>query len=141
MITGIAQLAILIREYDEAMRFYCGTLGFTVEEDAHLSTGKRRLRIKAPGKQGSEILLSRAIDNARRAIIGNQADGRYLPNTNAQRMSFTNYLKTSRRVPGSLVRIWPIRLCKPYFKNVDREAFDRTLKDLPQAAAEFWKIQ
>jgi catechol 2,3-dioxygenase-like lactoylglutathione lyase family enzyme len=78
LITGIAHTALIVDEYEKAMDFYCGILGFTVSEDAPLPTGKRWVRLKAPGGKGSEILLSRAIDEKQRAAIGNQTGGRVL---------------------------------------------------------------
>jgi catechol 2,3-dioxygenase-like lactoylglutathione lyase family enzyme len=78
MITGLAHAALLVREYDEAIAFYCGKLGFTIAEDSLLSSGKRWVRLKAPGGEGSEILLSRAADDKQRAAVGNQTGGRVL---------------------------------------------------------------
>jgi catechol 2,3-dioxygenase-like lactoylglutathione lyase family enzyme len=78
MITGIAHTALLVRDYDEAKQFYCGKLGFEVVEDTQLPSGKRWVRLKAPGHQGSEILLSRAANDSQQACIGNQAGGRVL---------------------------------------------------------------
>ena len=78
MILGIVHTALLVREYDEAKTFYCNKLGFVVVEDTELPTGKRWVRLKAPGGDGSEILLSRAVDEKQRASIGNQTGGRVL---------------------------------------------------------------
>ncbi len=78
MIIGIAQVALLVREYDEAIAFYSRKLGFTVVEDSLMPQGKRWVRLQAPGKAGSQILLSRADNEAQRAAIGNQSAGRVL---------------------------------------------------------------
>src|SRR5215472_7693129 len=77
MIRGIAYTALVVREYQEAMEFYCGKLGFIVAEDTQLKN-KRWIRLKAPGGDGSDILLSRAVDDKQRACIGNQTGGRVL---------------------------------------------------------------
>ena len=77
MITGIVHIALLVREYEEALEFYCEKLGFLIVEDTQLEN-KRWVRLKAPGGQGSEILLSRAVDDEQRAAIGKQAGGRVL---------------------------------------------------------------
>jgi catechol 2,3-dioxygenase-like lactoylglutathione lyase family enzyme len=77
MITGIAQTALIVLEYEEAMEFYCGRLGFIVAEDTQLEK-KRWIRLRAPGGKGSEILLSRAVDDKQRAAAGNQTGGRVL---------------------------------------------------------------
>jgi len=77
MITGTAHTALFVREYEEAIEFYCGKLGFIVVEDTQLKN-KRWIRLRAPGGAGSEILLSRAVDDKQRASIGNQTGGRVL---------------------------------------------------------------
>lgn len=78
MITGVAHVALLVREYDEAKQFYCDKLGFEVVEDTGLAGGKRWVRLRAAGQLGSEILLSRADGNQQRAAIGKQSGGRVL---------------------------------------------------------------
>ncbi|MFI5361977.1 MAG: VOC family protein [Elusimicrobiota bacterium] len=78
MIVGIAQIALLVREYDEAKRFYCDKLGFVAVEDTPMPGGKRWVRLQAPGKNGSELLLSRAETDEQRACVGKQAGGRVL---------------------------------------------------------------
>lgn len=77
MITGIAHFPLIVREYEEALSFYCGKLGFRVVEDTQLEN-KRWIRIRAPGGQGSEILLSRAVNERQLASVGNQTGGRVL---------------------------------------------------------------
>jgi catechol 2,3-dioxygenase-like lactoylglutathione lyase family enzyme len=78
MITGIAHTALVVSDYDEAKRFYCDKLGFSVTEDTLLPTGKRWVRLQAPGGDGSEILLSRAVNDQQRSAVGNQTGGRVL---------------------------------------------------------------
>lgn len=77
MIIGIAQTALLVREYQEAIDFYCGKLGFELVEDRALPH-KRWIRLQAPGRQGTEILLSRAEGDKQLLAIGHQAGGRVL---------------------------------------------------------------
>src|SRR5215467_4045508 len=77
MITGIAHTALIAREYEEALEFYCGKLGFVVAEDTQLEN-KRWIRLRAPGGKGSEILVSRAVDDKQLAAVGNQTGGRVL---------------------------------------------------------------
>ena len=77
MIIGIAHTALLVKDYDEAIAFYCGKLGFIVVEDTQLEH-KRWVRLSPPGRQGSEILLSKATDEYQKSVIGNQAGGRVL---------------------------------------------------------------
>jgi catechol 2,3-dioxygenase-like lactoylglutathione lyase family enzyme len=75
---GISHVGLLVRDYDEAKNFYCDKLGFTVAEDTTLAGGKRWVCLAAPGQQGSELLLSKAVGAAQQASIGNQAGGRVL---------------------------------------------------------------
>lgn len=78
MIVAVAQVALLVREYEEALAFYRDVLGFLVVEDTPLAPAKRWIRLRAPGAGGSEILLSRATDDAQRSLVGRQAGGRVL---------------------------------------------------------------
>jgi catechol 2,3-dioxygenase-like lactoylglutathione lyase family enzyme len=77
VITRIAHTALIVREYDEAIEFYCGKLGFRVAEDTPLKN-KRWVRLKAPGGEGSEILLSKAVSEKQKDAVGNQTGGRVL---------------------------------------------------------------
>ncbi|MGZ3688123.1 MAG: VOC family protein [Bdellovibrionota bacterium] len=77
MIVGIAQVALIVRDYDEAIKFYCDTLGFQIAEDTQLKT-KRWVRLKALGGLGSELLLCKAANERQEASIGNQTGGRVL---------------------------------------------------------------
>ena len=67
-----------MREYEEALAFYQGILGFVLVEDTALPGGKRWVRLRAPGGGGAEILLSRAVDDTQLASVGHQAGGRVL---------------------------------------------------------------
>jgi catechol 2,3-dioxygenase-like lactoylglutathione lyase family enzyme len=78
MIRGIFHTALLVRDYDEAKQFYCEKLGFDLVEDALLPTGKRWVRIRAAGNEGSDILLSRAVGDYQRSVVGSQVGGRVL---------------------------------------------------------------
>ncbi len=77
MIVGIAHTALVVRDYEEAIEFY-GKLGFKVVEDTLLPGGKRWVRLAVPGGRGSEILLSRAVNEEQLAAVGNQTGGRVL---------------------------------------------------------------
>lgn len=78
MIVGIVHTALLVHDYEEAKHFYCDKLGFGVVEDTLLPSGKRWVRLQPPGKQGSEILLSKVVNDEQRAAVGKQAGGRVL---------------------------------------------------------------
>jgi catechol 2,3-dioxygenase-like lactoylglutathione lyase family enzyme len=74
----MGQVALLVRDYDEAIDFYCAKLGFLVVEDTQLRDGKRWVRLRASGDLGSEILLSKVTDEKQNVSVGNQAGGRVL---------------------------------------------------------------
>ena len=73
---SIACVSILVRDYDEAIGFYAGTLRFRVVEDTPLGNGKRWVVLAPPGSGGTRILLARAKNRAERAAVGRQAGGR-----------------------------------------------------------------
>ena len=73
----ITQIAITVREYDEAIAFYVGTLGFILAEDTDMGNGKRWVRVVPPGSNaGAAILLARAATPEQVATVGNQTGGR-----------------------------------------------------------------
>ena len=72
----ITQLALLVADYDEALAFYVGVLGFECVEDTDLGGGKRWVRVRPRGSDGAGILLARAVDEAQRASVGRQTGGR-----------------------------------------------------------------
>jgi catechol 2,3-dioxygenase-like lactoylglutathione lyase family enzyme len=71
----LAQIAIVVREYDEAIHFYTHKLGFTLLEDTKLSDTKRWVRVAPPGG-GCALLLARAVGEQQESRIGNQTGGR-----------------------------------------------------------------
>jgi catechol 2,3-dioxygenase-like lactoylglutathione lyase family enzyme len=72
----IAQFAVVVREYDEAIAFYVGKLGFELVEDTDLGGGKRWVRVRPAGGAGTEILLARATSESQSARVGSQTGGR-----------------------------------------------------------------
>lgn len=74
---SIAHVALLVRDYDEAIRYYTGVLGFVLIEDIDQpQQNKRWVLIAPPGGAGSSLLLARAASAEQLAQIGNQAGGR-----------------------------------------------------------------
>ena len=71
----LAAITLLVRDYDEARRFYVEALGFDLVEDSPLSETKRRLRVAPPGS-ATCLLLAKAADAAQAAAVGVQAGGR-----------------------------------------------------------------
>jgi len=74
---AIGQVALVVREYDEALAFYVGTLGFTLVEDTAIAEqDKRWVVVAPPGARESRLLLARAVNEEQAARIGNQTGGR-----------------------------------------------------------------
>jgi catechol 2,3-dioxygenase-like lactoylglutathione lyase family enzyme len=73
----IGQLALVVRDYDEAIQFYVGVLGFALIEDTAIpAQGKRWVVVAPPGSTGSRLLLARAADDEQASRVGNQTGGR-----------------------------------------------------------------
>jgi catechol 2,3-dioxygenase-like lactoylglutathione lyase family enzyme len=75
----LAHIALIVRDYDEALAFYTGKLGFTLVEDTHIpEQDKRWVTIRPPGapENATTILLARAATPEQARFIGDQAGGR-----------------------------------------------------------------
>jgi catechol 2,3-dioxygenase-like lactoylglutathione lyase family enzyme len=76
---SLAHIALLVRDYDEAIAFYCGTLGFTLVEDTPIpEQDKRWVTIRPPGAaaDATTLLLARAATPEQARFVGDQAGGR-----------------------------------------------------------------
>lgn len=74
---SIATVALVVRDYDEALAFYVGTLGFTLIEDTCIpAQDKRWVTVAPPGSTGPLLLLARAVGEEQSSRIGNQTGGR-----------------------------------------------------------------
>lgn len=74
---SIAHIALVVRDYDEALAFYVGKLGFRLVEDSYQpEQDKRWVVIAPPGASGTSLLLARASNPEQAAFIGNQTGGR-----------------------------------------------------------------
>ena len=77
MTQRVALVAVVVRDYDEAIAFYCDTLGFDLVEDTALPAEDKRWVVVAPrGVQGAQILLARAVGKEQESRVGNQTGGR-----------------------------------------------------------------
>ena len=77
MTQTIATVALVVRDYDEALAFYVGTLGFTLVEDTYMpAQDKRWVIVAPPGSAGPSLLLARAVGAEQSSRIGNQTGGR-----------------------------------------------------------------
>ena len=70
-------VTLVVREYDEALDFYVGVLGFLLIEDSFVpEQNKRWVVIAPPGSTGARLLLARALGEEQSSRIGNQTGGR-----------------------------------------------------------------
>lgn len=70
-------LALVVPDYDAAIDFYVGKLGFRLIEDVPQGPDKRWVTVAPPGAtSGAMLLLARAASGSQRAAIGNQSGGR-----------------------------------------------------------------
>lgn len=72
----LAQIALVVHDYDEAIRFYVDKLRFTLIEDTQLSETKRWVIVAPPGEKGCRLLLAKAANEEQATRIGNQTGGR-----------------------------------------------------------------
>lgn len=74
---SIAHVALVVRDYDEAIDFYTKTLNFVLVEDSYQpEQDKRWVVVSPPGNSGTTLLLARASKPEQVRFIGNQAGGR-----------------------------------------------------------------
>jgi catechol 2,3-dioxygenase-like lactoylglutathione lyase family enzyme len=74
---SLGQIAIVVRDYDEALSFYVGTLGFRLIEDTPVPAQNKRWVVVAPrGSDSMRLLLARAVGDEQSSRIGNQTGGR-----------------------------------------------------------------
>lgn len=72
----LAQIAIVVRDYDEAIEYYTHKLNFTLVEDTRMSETKRWVLVSPGDPASASILLAKAADERQAASIGNQTGGR-----------------------------------------------------------------
>jgi catechol 2,3-dioxygenase-like lactoylglutathione lyase family enzyme len=73
----IGYIALLVRDYDEAISYFIEKLGFTVAEDTDLGGGKRWVLVAPPGSVETRLVLAKAVLSADQLPrIGNQTGGR-----------------------------------------------------------------
>lgn len=74
---SILHVALIVRDYDEAIDFYCNKLNFTLIDDTcQPAQDKRWVVVSPPGPGGTNLLLARAATLQQEKFIGNQAGGR-----------------------------------------------------------------
>jgi catechol 2,3-dioxygenase-like lactoylglutathione lyase family enzyme len=74
---SIGLMAIVVRDYDEALSFYVGILGFRLIEDTPVPAQNKRWVVIAPeGSDSTRLLLARALGDEQSSRVGNQTGGR-----------------------------------------------------------------
>lgn len=73
---ALARVALLVRDYDEAIHFFTRMLGWTLLEDTPLSPEKRWVVVAPTDSCEMALLLARAATDEQRAATGNQSGGR-----------------------------------------------------------------
>lgn len=77
MIQSIVHIALVVKDYDEAINFYTKKLNFILVEDTYQpEQDKRWVVVSPPGSNGTTILLARASKPEQVEFVGNQAGGR-----------------------------------------------------------------
>ena len=108
-------VALVVRDYDEALAFYVGKLGFVLKEDTRLTVEKRWVVVAPPGSVGACILLAKAVTPRQAKAIGNQTGGRvflFLETDNFDRdhrkflQQGVNFLEAPRREPNGIVAVF-----------------------------------
>lgn len=72
----LAHIAIVVADYDEAIRYYTEVLKFQLVEDTKLSDTKRWVIVRPPGSSETGLLLAKAASEEQASRIGNQTGGR-----------------------------------------------------------------
>lgn len=74
---AILHVALVVRDYDEAIEFFTRKLNFALVEDTYIpEQDKRWVLVRPPGSEGTSILLARPSMPGQEAFVGNQTGGR-----------------------------------------------------------------
>lgn len=73
---SLAHIALVVNDYDEAIKFYTEKLKFILVEDTVLSDTKRWVLLSPAGERGCQLLLAKAVTEEQKSRVGNQTGGR-----------------------------------------------------------------
>ena len=73
---SIGYVTLLVKDYDEAIRFFTHSLGFQLVEDTQLTDTKRWVLVAPSGSPGTRLLLAKAVTAEQLSKVGNQTGGR-----------------------------------------------------------------
>lgn len=111
----LAAVTLVVPDYDEAIRFYVGTLGFELVEDTKLGDAKRWVLVAPPGSSETRLLLAKADGAEQGTRVGNQAGGRvflflhtddFLRDYDAWRARGVRFLETPRHESYGTVAVF-----------------------------------
>jgi catechol 2,3-dioxygenase-like lactoylglutathione lyase family enzyme len=111
----IGLVTLVVREYDEAIAYYVGTLGFELAEDTPLGAGKRWVVVAPPGGVGCSLLLAQAMEERQIRAVGDQTGGRvflflytddFARDYRAYRERGVTFAGTPRREPYGTVAVF-----------------------------------
>lgn len=93
----LAHIALIVRDYDEAINFYVDKLNFNLIEDTKLNEDKRWVLIAPKGSNNCNLLLAKAANDEQKSRIGNQTGGRVFLflNTDDFKRDYSNLLNNN----------------------------------------------
>ena len=96
----IAQIALVVKDYDEAINFYVHKLKFELIEDTVLDENKRWVLVSPNSENSSAILLAKAANENQSKFIGNQSGGRVFLflNTDNFKRDFQNLIENNIKI-------------------------------------------
>jgi catechol 2,3-dioxygenase-like lactoylglutathione lyase family enzyme len=113
---AILHVALVVRDYDEAIAFFCGKLHFTLVEDTYQpEQDKRWVLVAPPGSSGTTLLLARAATLEQEEFIGRQSGGRvflflrtddFWRDFNALRASGINFIREPKEASYGTVAVF-----------------------------------
>jgi len=112
----LLHVALVVRDYDEAIAFFCDKLRFTLVEDTYQAEQDKRWVVLAPpGSTGTTLLLARASAPAQTAAIGNQTGGRvflflatddFWRDYNAMLIAGVRFIREPKAAPYGMVAVF-----------------------------------
>jgi len=113
---NLRHVALVVRDYDEALAFFRNKLHFTLVEDTYQpEQDKRWVVVAPPGSTGTTLLLARATTPAQVAAIGNQTGGRvflfletddFWRDYNALRATGVRFVREPKEAPYGTVAVF-----------------------------------
>ena len=113
---AILHVALVVRDYDEAIAFFCEKLHFTLVEDTYQpEQDKRWVLVAPPGSSGTTLLLARASTPEQEEFIGRQSGGRvflflrtddFWRDFNAMRASGINFIREPKEASYGTVAVF-----------------------------------